>query len=199
MSAAANRDDPTQRLQALLVALESTRDDQARQAARQLVQAVLELHGAALADMLALVREAGTQPADTLLPRFASNPRVAALLLLHDLHPQDLETRARKAIERLRPHLGVKGVRADLAGVEDQVVRISVTVESQKKARRPSAFALRGEIENAVLKMVPDATQVIIAGLEATVGSAPAYVPLSSNRSKPHFGGPRGAAARDSS
>lgn len=178
MSAAAHRDDPTQRLQALLVALESTRDDQTRQAAQQLVQAVLELHGAALADMLALVREAGTQPADTLLPRFASNPRVAALLLLHDLHPQDLETRARKAIERLRPVFGVRGVRADLVATAPGMVRVRVTASGQK-TQRPAAAEIRHDIEAALLTAAPDVAEVVIDGIETTSAATEVYVPLS--------------------
>ncbi|MGH8192535.1 MAG: hypothetical protein ACREP2_13950 [Rhodanobacteraceae bacterium] len=190
-------DDEVARLQGLLVTLEGVSDPAAQSAARELVQVVINLHRTGLADLLGIVQDAGSQPADTLLPRFTANPAVRGLLLLHDLHPEDLATRARKAIERLRPHLGVEGVRADLAGVEDQVVRISVTAEGQK-ARRPSAAALRREIENAVLEMIPDATEVVIAGLEATGGSTAAYVPLSSiTRGKPHFGG-RVGAARDS-
>jgi len=172
-------DDELAQLQGRLAALDGVSDPEAQAAARAVVQAVIELHGAGLADLLAIVDEAGTQPADTLLPKFTANPRVRGLLLLHDLHPQDLATRARQAVEHLRPHLGVRGVRADFVGVDNDVVRISVTASGQKTPR-PSATELRHEIENAVLEMAPDAADLAIEGLEITGGASEVYVSLSS-------------------
>lgn len=172
-------EDEVSRLEGLLAALQGLSDPTARSAAQELAQVVMRLHGLGLADVLAVVREAGSQPADTLLPKFAANPRISGLLLLHDLHPDDLATRARRAVDRLRPHLGVQGVHADLDGVADNVVRISVTASGQK-SNRPAATALRREIEETVMEMVPDAADVIIAGLGETSGSGEAYVPLAS-------------------
>ncbi|WP_166265512.1 hypothetical protein [Marinobacter caseinilyticus] len=155
------------RLQGLMSNLETLQDPAAKSATRELVQVVLRLHHLGLADMLAIVREAGLQPADTLVPRFTANPRVRGLLLLHDLHPDDLATRARNAVERLRPHLGVKGVRAELMGVEDNVVRIRISEDTQKGRTAPVA-SLRAEIEATVLEMAPDAGGIEIEGLDAT-------------------------------
>lgn len=186
-------DPETARLQGLLAALDELGDPAAKSAARQLVQAVIELHGLGLTDLLAIVQEAGAQSADTLLPKFAANPKVRGLLLLHDLHPEDLATRARKAVERLRPHLGVQGVRADFVGVEDKVVRISVSASGQK-TQRPSADELRREIENAVLEMTPDAAGLVIDGLETTCNASEVYVPLSAITRRAKVGVSAGAA-----
>lgn len=186
-------DDELARLQGLLTALDGLRDPAARSAARELAQAVIGLHGLGLSDLLAIVQEAGTQSADTLLPKFAANPRVRGLLLLHDLHPEDLATRARKAVERLHPHLGVQGVRADFAGVEDKVVRINVSASGQK-SQRPSAAELRREIEGAVLEMAPDAEDLIIDGLETTGAASEVYVPLSAITHRRKVGEPVSAA-----
>ncbi len=172
-------DEELTRLQNLLNALEESGDPAATAAARELVQVVIGLHGAGLADLLGIVREAGSQPADTLLPRFAVNPKVRGLLLLHDLHPEDLATRARQAVDRLRPHLGVRGVRAELVGVEHGVVRIRV-IASGQKGQRPAAAELRREIEDTVLELTPDAADLVIEGLETAGGAREAYVPLSS-------------------
>jgi hypothetical protein len=174
------------RLQEMLARLEALGDPAARAAAQELVRVVIELHGRALSDLLGIVHDAGSQPADTLLARFTANPAVRGMLLLHGLHPEDLATRAGKAVERLRPHLGVRGVRADLIGVEDNVVRLSVSASGQKN-QRPSAIDLQREIENVVLEMTPDAADLIIEGLEAAGGASEAYVPLSAitKRSKP--------------
>ncbi|MGH8127158.1 MAG: hypothetical protein ACRETC_02170 [Gammaproteobacteria bacterium] len=171
-------DDEIQRLQGLLTALDALSDPTAKAAARELVQVVLDLHALGLSDLLGIVEEAGDQPADTLPAKFAANPRVRGLLLLHDLHPQDLTTRAHHAVECLRPHLGVKGVRAEFVGADDGIVRIRVTAEGQKN-RRPSSAELRREIEETVWELAPDATELVIEGLETTGGAREAYVPLS--------------------
>ncbi len=166
-------------LQALLSAMEAIPDAGARSTARDLVRAVMLLHGQGLTDLLAIVREAGSQSAQTLLPKFAANPKVCGLLLLHDLHPQDLPTRVAQAVDRLRPHLGVLGVRADLAGVEDGVVRVVVATAGQKTPR-PAADDLRGQIEAAVLAVAPDVAAIVIDGLDAVAGSSEVFVPVSS-------------------
>lgn len=175
-----------ERLQEMLARLEALGDPAARTAAQELVRVVIELHGRALSDLLGIVQEAGSQPADTLLARFTVNPAVRGMLLLHGLHPEDLATRASKAVERLRPHLGVRGVRADLIGVEDDVVRLRVSASGQKN-QRPSAIDLQRDIENVVLEMTPDAVDLVIEGLAEAGGANEAYVPLSAitRRSKP--------------
>jgi hypothetical protein len=171
-------DDQATRLQELLARFEALGDPAARAAAQELVQVVIDLHGWGLSDLLGIVQDAGSQPADTLLARFTANPAVRGMLLLHGLHPEDLATRASKAVERLRPHLGVRGVRADLIGVEDEVVRLRVTASGQKN-QRPSAIELQREIENTVLEMTPDAANLIIEGLEEAGGASEVYVALS--------------------
>ncbi|WP_397448600.1 hypothetical protein [Pseudomonas sp. NA-150] len=169
-------DEQVARLQTLLSALDQLADPAARNAAQELLRVVIRLHSLGLADLLDIVRDTGSQPADTLLPRFTANPRVRGLLLLHDLHPEDLETRARKAVERLHPHLGVKNVRADLIGVEGKVVRIRVSA-TDPNGVLPTAAVLRQEIEEVLLEMVPDADELVIEGLD-TLSAHAGFVPL---------------------
>lgn len=173
-------DDELARLQALIAALDGLGDATARNAARELVQAVLQLHAAGLKDVLSMVDEAGAQPADTLIAKFAANPRVCGLLLLHDLHPEDLETRARKAVDRLRPHLGVSGLRAEFIGIESGAVRVRVTAGSPS-GRRLTSEDLQREIEDTVMTMTPDASGLVIDGLESLghAGVSEVRVPLS--------------------
>lgn len=173
------QDEELARLQELLEALAAIPDPAARAAAKGLVQAVIALHGAALTDLLAIVRESGGPLSESLLAKFAANPRICGLLLLHDLHPEDMATRVARAVERLRPHLGVLGVRADLAGVENGVVRVVVATAGQKTPR-PAADDLRRQIEGAVLGTAPDAAALVIDGLEAVAASSDVHVQVSS-------------------
>lgn len=172
-------DDELDRLQALVSAVDALADETAKNAARELVKAVLQLHAAGLRDMLAVIDEAGSQPADTLAAKLAASPKVCGLLLLHDLHPDDLTTRARRAVERLRPHLGVYGVRTEFLGIDNGAVRVKVTTDGGA-GRRLSADELRREIEDAVITMTPDADGMIIDGLDSVAGTNEVFVPLTS-------------------
>ncbi|WP_347906081.1 hypothetical protein [Pseudomonas purpurea] len=169
-------DEQVARLQELLGTLDELADDTAKSAAQELLRVVIRLHSLGLTDLLEIIKDTGSQPADTLLPRFIANPRVRGLLLLHDLHPEDLATRARKAVERLRPHLGVKNVRADFVAVESTVVRIRVSA-SDPNGVLPPPEVLRREIEDVMQEMVPDADELLIDGLN-TLTAQDGFVPL---------------------
>ena len=75
------------------------------------VQAIVELYGEALARFLA-----GADP--------ATDELLSHLLLVHDLHPVDVETRVRRALDDVRPYLGSHGGDVELLGVADGVARV---------------------------------------------------------------------------
>ena len=88
--------------------LEQIEDDPV---ALEAVEAVVDLYGEALARVLA-----GAEPTEDELLRH--------LLLVHDLHPVDVETRVRQALDDVRPYLGSHGGDVELLGVEDGVARL---------------------------------------------------------------------------
>ncbi len=61
---------------------------------------ILELHGAGLERMMEITSGAG-DPVKALIRRFAGDNLVASLLVLHNLHPDDLETRVQHASGKL--------------------------------------------------------------------------------------------------
>jgi hypothetical protein len=180
MSAAGGQlDDPLERLQALLAALEGVCDAATRNAVRELAQVVLGLHRRGLRELLDIVDEAGSQPADILLPRFLANPAVRGLLLLHDLHPDDLPARVNQVLARLRPHVGVHGLRIELSSLDENIVRLRVSLAGPQSGRRPDESALRHEIESAMWDLVPDAAGVVVEGLEILRARDETLVPVS--------------------
>ena len=68
-----------------------------------------ELYGGGLARMMEIVRKGRSADTEKLFDRFAADDLVASLLLLHDLHPEDTESRILRALERVRPYLGSHG------------------------------------------------------------------------------------------
>jgi Fe-S cluster biogenesis protein NfuA len=119
-------------------------------AATEAVQAVVELYGEALARMLS-----GADPAEDEL--------LSHLLLLHDLHPVDVETRVRNALEDVRPYLGSHGGDVELLGVERGVARLRL--EGTCNGCPSSTVTLQNAIEEAILKAAPDLERIEAEGV----------------------------------
>ena len=87
----------------------------AREAAEGLVAAVIDLYGEGLARILEALDEAGP-PAAEVRGRIVEDGVVASLLLIHGLHPVDLETRVQEALDSVRPYMQSHGGDVELLG-----------------------------------------------------------------------------------
>jgi hypothetical protein len=92
-----------EQLDGLIQAIESFADPAARANAREAIQMLMELHGAGLERILEIVA-VGDAPAGAIIDRFARDDLVGSLLLLYGLHPLDLDTRVRQALDKARPY-----------------------------------------------------------------------------------------------
>ena len=104
-----------------------------------------------------------------------SDPLIAGLLLLHDIHPENLETRVRVAVDALAPALVPQGARVAQVSVDEGIVR--VRLERELGRGGPAAAALRSRIEQALVAAAPDA-----AGIEIDVPDTAAFVPVTEVR-----------------
>ncbi len=151
------------RIDELIAALEALDDPPAREGAQELLQVVLDLHTNGLARLLEIVSSAGAMD-DAMVEAFERDAGVSALLLLHGLHPQDLPTRVSRAVEKMRPLLGVQGIQIELLDAAEEAVRVKVAGRLQGKHN--SVGELREEIELAIFEAAPEAMRVDIAGLQ---------------------------------
>ena len=135
-------EDRVRRIEELVRRIESLPDPDARAAAAELMQAVLELHGTGLERMMDLAFESG-QTGEALIRRFANDELVASLLVLHALHPDDLETRVRHVLAKLPGH-------PELIGVFEGAVRVRVANEA------------KSSVEAALREAVPDAAEIVV-------------------------------------
>ena len=144
---------------------------------RALVQAVLGLHGAGLERILTHLADAG-EAARPAFDACVQDEVVAGLLLLHGLHPMDLEERVREALEGVGPALRSHGVAVELVGVDDGIVRLRLAGGCD--GCPSSAATIRQMIEEAIFGKAPDATAVEVEGLAEAVAAqnGHARVPL---------------------
>ena len=152
------------RLQELIRVLDTHPDPSAKETTRELLALVLDLHGIGLAKLMGIVTVA--EDGTSILARLVEDKQVEAMLLLHGLHPDDLETRVRRAVDRLRPHLGVHGLRLDVVEIVSGTVRLRVHGSGAATIKAPLLWTLPGEIEDAVVEAAPDVEKVLIDGLD---------------------------------
>ena len=88
---------------------------------------------------------------------------MASLLLLHGLHPLDLEARVRQALEQVRPYLRTHGGDVELLGVDDGVVRLRM--QGSCHGCPSSAVTLKHTIEEAIYDAAPDVAAIEVEGV----------------------------------
>src|SRR5579862_4814512 len=97
----------TEEIEQLVRTLEETSDPAVHAAAFQLMQSIMELHGAGIGRILDLVSE--DPHAEGVRRSLLQDDLVSGLLLLHNLHPDDIRTRVLGALDSVRPYLQSHG------------------------------------------------------------------------------------------
>ena len=146
-----------------LIAASASAGPVARDRAEDLVRLVTDLYGAGLERLLDLLYEHGALT-DAALDAVAADDLVAGLLLVHGLHPYDVETRLARA----------------LAGHDAELLEL--TADGVARLRMPggctsSSAARRSAVEAAIEAVAPEVTAVEIDE-PAAAGDA-AVIPVS--------------------
>src|SRR5580700_10671212 len=107
------------KIEALLGEIDALPDPATRAKAAEIVQSLLAFYGQGLARIVEIVAQQGDGPASAkTIAAFAEDQLISHLLLLHDLHPVDVETRVERALEETRPYLQSHGGNVELIGVD---------------------------------------------------------------------------------
>ena len=149
------------RMEALLGEIETLSDPNARSKAAEVVGLLLELYGEGLARMMEVVAEG--EERERAFDAFAEDELVSHLLLLHGLHPLDLETRVVRALEEVRPYLLSHGGNVELLGVEEGVARLRM--QGSCSGCPSSTVTLKLAIEEAIQKTAPDLERIQAEGV----------------------------------
>jgi Fe-S cluster biogenesis protein NfuA len=147
----------TERVEKLAAKLEQANDPETRATALELVQSVIELHGAALQNLID--RCLATPGGERVLEEALQDDLVASMFLLHSLHPDDLETRVLRGIEAVRPYLQSHGGDCELAGVDNGIVRLRL--HGSCGSCPSSSLTLKNAVEDALYQAAPDIKEII--------------------------------------
>ena len=155
--------DDMERIGGLVQEIESIADPAVRATTKDLVQSLMDLHGAALEKALDIVAQAG-DPGMNIIERLGRDSLVSSLLVLYGLHPEDLETRVLKAVEKIRPQLRKQGCEVELLGASNGAIRLKV--ETGSHTCGSTAKTVQATLEAAIYDAAPDMTSFVIEGLE---------------------------------
>ncbi len=147
----------TQRVEKLAAKLEQAGDPEIRATALELVQTVIELHGAALQQMADKLME--TADGERLLNAVLQEDLVASMFLLHSLHPDDIETRVLRGLEAVRPYLKSHGGDCELISVHDGIVRLRL--HGTCGSCPSSSLTLKSAVEDALIEAAPDLVEIV--------------------------------------
>ena len=184
-----------QKIGELVQQIESIADPATRATTRDLAQSLMDLHGAAIEKAMDIIAEAG-EPGMAIIERLGRDSLVSGVLILYGLHPEDIETRVVKAVERIRPQLRKQGCEVELLGTSDGAIRLRVEIGSHTCGS--TANTVRAALEGALYDAAPDMASLLIEGLEEKpAGGFVALDKLMSSSDKPRIlGTPTGLEAR---
>jgi Fe-S cluster biogenesis protein NfuA len=162
--------DLEQRLQeidALVERVESSPDATLRDAARELLQVVMELHRAALERVLSALSHGGAL-GPHLMEEIGRDEVVQCVLLLHDLHPKDVRTRVQEALEQARPFLRSHGGDVELVGIDGgETARLRL--KGSCHGCPSSSVTLKLAVEHAIRAAAPDIAAIVLVDADAPV------------------------------
>ena len=146
-------------IEALIRELQRVPNGEAQLIAAKLFQKVLRFHRLGLEQLLRLAQaEFGDRFVETL----ANDPTIRNLLLLHGLHPTNIETRVRTALQEVEPYWRAAGY--DIERLEFANGGLNLRFRKTNATEGP-ALALRSLIENSIINAAPDLDHLAIEGL----------------------------------
>jgi len=147
------------RIQELLAQIDALPDARAGALVQDCVAGLLRLHGAGLARILHFVARY-----PDLHQELIDDEYVSGLLLIHGLHPADLTTRLKVALEKLLPYIRSHGGDLELVGIENNVAKLKF--EGACKTCPSSAVTFELAIKRAVAEACPELLDLEIQGVE---------------------------------
>lgn len=161
-----------QRIGKMVEHLESSADPNSRAMAKELLESLMALHGAAIERILEIAVNAG-ETGESIIRKCGRDELVSSVLLLYGLHPENLTSRVTHALEKSRTYLQSHSAAAELVAISDNG---TVTVRLAVKAGGcgSSGASVRAFLEATIQDAAPDATSIVVNEMP----SGPAFVPL---------------------
>lgn len=165
------------RIEVLLGELRSQASPEVGAKIEEVVGLLVELYGAGLERILEVVNE-DAEAAAPLLKRFTDDKFIESLLVLHGIHPVDVDTRIEAALDQARPYLGSHAGGVEYLGVDDDGVA-HLKLEGSCHGCPSSTVTVKLTLEQAIAEAAPEVVRVQVEGVaEAPTGPSPSLIQI---------------------
>jgi Fe-S cluster biogenesis protein NfuA len=156
-------------LERMLEELEAACDPRTYDRVAGVLRTVVDLYGAALAQVMEIVREGAPE----VLEDLAADELVASLLVVHGLHPLSLATRVDAALAAVRPILAAHGGDVELLGVDEDAGAVQLRLLGSCDGCPSSSVTLRAAVETAITDAAPEIVRFDVEPRAAKVPGVP--------------------------
>lgn len=155
--------EQVKRLGKLIAQFDNMPDGSQKTACKELVQLLMDVHGMGLERMMEVIFESGNS-SPAIIDKLGQDSIAGSLLLLYSFHPDDLETRVHKAMEKMRPRLRKLSCSAELKRVVGSTVQVQLMTSGHSCGS--STKDLKAIVEDSVYEFAPDVMSLEVLGLE---------------------------------
>ncbi len=146
-------------IEGLVQRVESIADPEIRGDVVTLIRSVMDLHGAGLKRMLDVLSSSG-EAGHQILTAIAADELAGSLLLLHGIHPTDIEERISQAIGKLATNLRAHGTSLKLLEIRDGVVRVQLQHTGHGSGCSSTPAVLQDAVRECVYAAAPEITAI---------------------------------------
>ncbi len=162
------------RIQEIVAQIDAMPNPAARALMQECMESVLGFYGDGIARMMELVKRSGIGAQKAYNALLHDNV-VRGLLLIHGLHPHDLATRLREALDKVRPYMESHGGNVELLGLENDFDRLRL--QGSCKTCPSSAVTLELAVRSALEEACPDLAGFHVEEENGTIKVALASAP----------------------
>src|SRR5436305_6937729 len=112
-----NLNRQSEHIQDLIDQVNQLPDASTRDLVQECIAEISSLYGKGLEKIMDLLMEENNPAATRIINRLMENSFISGLLLIHDLHPLDLSTRLRFALEKVRPYMESHGGNVEIVSL----------------------------------------------------------------------------------
>jgi Fe-S cluster biogenesis protein NfuA/nitrite reductase/ring-hydroxylating ferredoxin subunit len=141
------------RVQELMEEIDSLPDSPARDLIHECLTSLLAFYGIGLERILNTIKRSGFAGQKT-YDELIHDRAISGLLLIHGLHPIDLATRLREALEKIRPYMQSHGGNVELLSLENDFARLRL--QGACKTCPSSGVTLELAVRHAIEEACPD-------------------------------------------
>lgn len=151
-------DDIGERVESLLAQLARQGGKAAAATAEDLIRLLVDFYGSGLTRIVEIL---GSAP--ELLDALTEDQLVESQLILHGLHPVDIDTRIERALDKVRPYLGSHAGGVAYLGIDSEGVA-HLRLEGGCSGCPSSTITVRTTIEEAVIGAAPELSAITVEG-----------------------------------